>query len=125
MSDTSGRPWRWMDLANPTRFLALADSVVPWMGGAAAVLIATRYVLDYDYVVLLLGIAWLWRDGEAHGWGRWQKSLLALAWIAPLFARTLAEWTLIPLGLMTALAVLGIALVRASPSRHLHAASGR
>jgi hypothetical protein len=88
---------------------------------SAAVLIATPYVLDYDYVVLLLGIGFLWKDGEEHGWGDWEKSLLALAWVAPLFARSLAEATLFPLGLLTAIAVLGIAFrrgVRASPSRH-------
>lgn len=86
----------------------------------AAVLIATPYVLDYDYVVLLLGIAFLWKDGEEHGWRPWEKSLLALAWVAPLLARTLAELTLVPIGLTTALIVLGIALgrgLRASPSR--------
>lgn len=88
---------------------------------ASAVLIATPYVLDYDYVVLLLGIAFLWKDGEEQNWGSWEKTLLALAWIAPLFARALAEATLIPLGLITALAVLAIAVRRgltASPSRH-------
>jgi heme exporter protein C len=37
-----------MDLANPTRFLALADSVVPWMGGAAAVLIAIGLYLGFS-----------------------------------------------------------------------------
>ena len=79
---------------------------------AAAVLIATPYLLDYDYVVLLLGIAFLWKDGEAHGWLPWDRTLLAFAWIAPWVARTLAEVTLIPLGLTTALAVLGIALRR-------------
>lgn len=88
---------------------------------SAAVLIATPYVLDYDYVVLLLGIGFLWKDGEEHGWGSWEKSLLALAWIAPLFARSLAEATLFPLGLLTAIGVLSIAVrrgIRASPSRH-------
>jgi hypothetical protein len=87
----------------------------------AAVLIATPYVLDYDFVVLLLGIGFLWKDGEEHGWGAWEKSLLALAWIAPLIARALAEATLFPLGLMTAFIVLGIAVargLRASPFRH-------
>jgi hypothetical protein len=90
-------------------------------GVAAAVLIATPYVLDYDYVVLLLAIGFLWKDAEEHGWGPWQKSLLALAWIAPLFARQLAQITLVPLGLMTAVAVMAIAAaraLRASPSRH-------
>ena len=33
----------------------------------AAVLIATPYVLDYDFVVLLLGIGFLWKDGEGAG----------------------------------------------------------
>lgn len=88
---------------------------------AAAVLISTPYVLDYDYVVLLLGIAFLWKDGEEHGWGAWERSLLALAWVAPLFARALAAATLVPLGLVTAILVLAIAAsrqIRASPSRH-------
>ena len=112
---------------------------------AAAVLIATPYVLDYDFVVLMLGIAFLWKDGERHGWGSWEKNLLALAWVAPLFARAFAQATLIPLGLFTALAVLAIAVRRglsssasihvredgersrltASPSRHSHEASAR
>jgi hypothetical protein len=94
----------------------------------AAVLIATPYVLDYDFVVLLLGIGFLWKDGERHGWGGYEKSLLALAWIAPLFARNLAGATLFPLGLLTACIVLGIALRRsltASPSRRSHAAFAR
>jgi hypothetical protein len=86
----------------------------------AAVLISTPYVLDYDFVVLLLGIGFLWKDGEEHGWAKWEKSLLALAWAAPLFARGLAAATLFPLGLLTAISVLAIAVsrgLRASPSR--------
>ena len=31
----------------------------------AAVLISTPYVLDYDYVVLLAGLAFLWRDATS------------------------------------------------------------
>jgi hypothetical protein len=95
---------------------------------SAAVLISTPYVLDYDYVVLLLGIGFLWKDGENEGWGRWEKSLLAMAWIAPLLARTVASATLIPLGLLSAIVVLAIAVsrgLRASPSRHSHAASAQ
>ncbi len=83
----------------------------------AAALIATPYVLDYDFVVLLAGIGFLFKDGEEHGWKTWDRTLLAFAWIAPLLARTTALWTTIPLGLMSALAVLAVALLRASPSR--------
>ena len=87
----------------------------------AAVLVSTPYVLDYDFVVLLAGIAFLWRDAERYGWLPWEKSGLALIWIAPLVARNVAALTLFPLGLLTALLVLVLALRRqltASPSRH-------
>ena len=86
----------------------------------AAVLISTPYVLDYDYVVLLAGIAFLWRDAERHGWLSWEKSALALVWIAPLVARNVASVTFFPLGLLTAVLLLGLAVrrgLRASPSR--------
>jgi hypothetical protein len=88
---------------------------------AAAVLISTPYVLDYDFVVLLAGLAFLWRDAQQHGWLSWEKSALALVWIVPLVARDVAKWTLIPLGLLTAILVLALAVRRhltASPSRH-------
>ncbi len=87
----------------------------------AAVLVSTPYVLDYDHVVLLAGIAFLWRDATTHGWLSWEKSALALVWIAPLVARTIAEMTLVPLGLLTTILVLSLAVRRhltASPSRH-------
>jgi len=86
----------------------------------AAVLISTPYVLDYDYVVLLAGLAFLWRDADEHGWLAWEKSALALVWIAPLVARNIAGLTLVPLGLLTAMLVLVFALrraIKASPSR--------
>lgn len=87
----------------------------------AAVLISTPYVLDYDYVVLLAGIAFLWRDATRHGWLPWEKSALGLVWFAPLAARNLAALTLFPLGLLTAILVLALSVRRAltaSPSRH-------
>ena len=94
----------------------------------ATVLIATPYVLDYDFVVLLAGIAFLWRDAAEHGWLSWEKTLLALVWIAPLVARNVAALTLAPLGLMTAVIVVVLAVRRgitASPFRRSHAASGQ
>jgi hypothetical protein len=90
----------------------------------AAVLIATPYVLDYDYVVLLPALTFLWLDGERHGFLSWDKSLMALVWVAPLVARQVAEFTYLPLGLATAFIVAWIAIrrVRASPSRRSRAA---
>ncbi|MGI8932289.1 MAG: glycosyltransferase family 87 protein, partial [Sphingomicrobium sp.] len=87
----------------------------------AAALIATPYVLDYDFVVLLPALAFLWLDGERHGFMSWDGSLMALVWIAPLVARQIALFTYLPLGLATAMIVAVIALrraaFRASPSR--------
>ncbi len=40
MSDTTIGTGRWSDLANPTRFMALADRLVPWLGGLSAVILA-------------------------------------------------------------------------------------
>lgn len=95
----------------------------------AAVLVSTPYVLDYDFVLLGLGLAFLWLDGEEEGFLTCDRSLMALVWMAPLAARQVAEYTYLPLGLATALAVLSISLrrsvVRASPSRHSHAAFAR
>jgi hypothetical protein len=84
----------------------------------AAALISTPYVLDYDYVVLLPAIAFLVRDAERNGWRSWEKTLLALVWIAPLAARQIAQITYVPLGLATALIVAAIALRRTSGHRH-------
>ena len=94
----------------------------------AAVLLSTPYVLDYDFVVLLPALAWLWLDGRKNGFLPWDRTLMALVWIAPLVARNLAHLTLIPLGLVSAAAIAGIALrrsVRASPSHRLREAFAR
>jgi hypothetical protein len=80
---------------------------------AAAALLSTPYVLDYDYVVLGIGAAFLVRDGIARGFLDWEKTLLALVWAAPLFARQIAAAALVPLGLATAMIVLALAVRRA------------
>jgi Glycosyltransferase family 87 len=96
----------------------------------AAAMLSTPYVLDYDLVVLGLGCAFLVRDGLERGFLSWEKSLIALAWIAPLVSRSLAEATLFPLGQVAIVLVLALAVrrtlaldarpltLRASPSRH-------
>jgi heme exporter protein C len=47
MSETSERPRRWIDLANPTRFVALADMLVPWMAGISTLLLAVGLYLGF------------------------------------------------------------------------------
>jgi hypothetical protein len=83
----------------------------------AAVLISTPYVLDYDYVVLLPAIAFLFVDGQRCNFLRWDATLLAFAWFAPFIARTTAEHTMVPLGLLSAIAIASIALRRSTSQR--------
>ncbi|MEC3910769.1 glycosyltransferase family 87 protein [Sphingobium sp. CR2-8] len=108
--------------------------------GAAALsaaLLCTPYVLDYDFVLLGVAIAFLVADMQKRGVLAWEPTGLAYAWIAPLFGRFLSDLTHIPVDLIAAIAVLALAVRRAilldgalarfrsSPSRHSHAASGR
>jgi hypothetical protein len=111
-------------------FLSLRDNVrLRNSAVAAAVILSTPYVLDYDFVVLGLGIAWLWLDGEENGFLPWDRTLLALVWAAPLAARQVAHFTEFPLGLITAAIMLAIPLrrsvVRASPFRRSREAFAR
>jgi heme exporter protein C len=47
MSDATARPTSITDLANPTRFLRLADTLVPWLAGAALVVLAIGLFLAF------------------------------------------------------------------------------
>ncbi|MBN9550821.1 MAG: cytochrome c biogenesis protein CcsA, partial [Alphaproteobacteria bacterium] len=47
MSDTTSRFSGWADLANPTRFVGLADKVIPWLAALAAVLLAVGLYMSF------------------------------------------------------------------------------
>ncbi len=47
MSETGETPRRWIDLANPTRFVALVDRLAPWMAGLSALLLAVGLYLGF------------------------------------------------------------------------------
>jgi len=47
MSDTSSRLSAWTDLANPTRFVGLADRLVPWLASIAAILLAVGLYMSF------------------------------------------------------------------------------
>ncbi len=84
---------------------------------AAALLIgtvlATPYSLDYDLMLLAPAIAFAAVDGIARGFAPWQKTILALLWLVPLVARTLALATLIPLAVPLMLVTFAFILHRA------------
>jgi alpha-1,2-mannosyltransferase len=69
----------------------------------------TPYMMDYDLVILALPIAWIALEGARSGFLPWEKSLLALAWLLPLFARSLAGHALIPIAPLVTLLLADIA----------------
>jgi hypothetical protein len=77
-----------------------------------AALLATPYSLDYDMMVLAPAIALLACHGHVHGFAAWEKSAIAALWVVPLIARAAAEYALLPLGVVTIVAVLGLILRR-------------
>jgi alpha-1,2-mannosyltransferase len=74
---------------------------VPFDIKAAALVAATPlvspYVMDYDLVLLALPIAWVVRDGLQRGFLSWEKPVLFMTWMLPLFARWLALTESIPI----------------------------
>jgi hypothetical protein len=80
----------------------------------AAALVATPYVLDYDFVLLLPALAWLYTDGHKRGFLPWDATVMAFVWCAPLFARIAALEFHVPLGALAALSVGALALRRCS-----------
>jgi hypothetical protein len=84
---------------------------------AAATVISTPYVIDYDLVVVGVGLAFFAADARERGWLRWEKTALAMIWFAPLLGRAVAFFTLFPLDLMSAVLLLGLVLRRALADR--------
>jgi alpha-1,2-mannosyltransferase len=84
---------------------------------ATASLLATPYVLDYDLVVLAVGIAFFARHGLSCGFRNYEISMLGAAWIVPLLSRSIAGFTGIPLGLLVLLAFYVFTLRRAMLDR--------
>jgi hypothetical protein len=79
---------------------------------ATATMLATPYGLDYDMMVLAPAIAFLAAHGLTQGFAPWEKTALAALWLAPLVARSVAEATLIPLGVPAMVAVYMLILRR-------------
>src|SRR5690606_20361224 len=47
MSETSARPSGWTDLANPTRFVALATRLAPWLWALSAVVLIGGLIMSF------------------------------------------------------------------------------
>jgi len=110
-------------LAASIAWLWRSDAAFELKAAALALgsLLATPYVLDYDFVVLAVAIAYFARHGQRHGFRDFEISLLAAAWIVPLLSRSIAGVALIPLGLLVELALYAFVLRRAALDRVSHA----
>ena len=82
-------------------------------GLVTAALLATPYALDYDMVVLGLGLAWMASHGLKHGFLAWEKSALVLVWVTPLVCRIAATALHLPLGVLVMVMFLGLIIRRA------------
>lgn len=81
---------------------------------ATGTLLMSPYMMDYDLVVLALGVAWLALEGRRWGFLPWEKSLLVFAWLLPLMARTLATRAMVPLAPIVLLALLAATVRRSA-----------
>jgi alpha-1,2-mannosyltransferase len=80
---------------------------------AAASVIATPHVLDYDLVCLLLPMGWLAVSAGQAAWLGWEKASIMLVYAASLLGRGAAEKAGIPLGAAATLALLAVVSRRA------------
>jgi hypothetical protein len=102
--------WLWRSRAD----FALKAAALP-----IAAILATPYSLDYDLMVLAPSIAFLALHGLQHGFSPYQRSMLAVLWIVPLIARSVAEATLIPLAVPAMLILFVLILRRAATASDL------
>src|SRR5439155_14538663 len=81
---------------------------------ACACLLISPYVLDYDFAVLGVAIAFFVRHGLARGFHSYEISALALAWISPLLARVVASAISLPIGLIAMIVLFALTVRRAA-----------
>jgi len=90
-----------------------ADRRLKYAGLIIGSLLSTPYVLDYDLVALAPALAFMLSHGREHGFRPWQKTGMALVYVAPFLTRIIAGATLIPFGLLAMLWFFGMVLARA------------
>jgi alpha-1,2-mannosyltransferase len=78
-----------------------------------ASLLATPYSMDYDMMALAPAIAFLAMHGLRRGFAPYEISALAALWLVPLLARSIAQATFVPLGVIVMLTMLALVLHRA------------
>jgi alpha-1,2-mannosyltransferase len=80
---------------------------------ASSALLATPYLFDYDLMVLAVPMAWVVSQSDRTSFLPWEKSVLATAFLLPLFARLLALGTGLSVAPVILMAVFLVVLRRA------------
>jgi alpha-1,2-mannosyltransferase len=81
-------------------------------------LLATPYSLDYDLIALTPAIAFLACNGLRCGFAPYEKTALAFLWFVPFVARSVAQTTAVPLGVIAMLVTFTLLLRRNGPSTY-------
>jgi len=89
-----------------------SDRPYPLKAGVLIIasVLSTPYALDYDMMALAPAIAFLAMDGMQRGFGVGQKTALAVLWMAPIAARSIADVTFLPVGVWAMIAALILSL---------------
>lgn len=80
---------------------------------AAAAMLATPFLLDYDLMVLALPLAWVMAEAQREGWQPWEKLALLAAYALPMIARPIAMKVGIPLAPLVLVGLLVVVTRRA------------
>ncbi|HEY1941358.1 MAG TPA: glycosyltransferase family 87 protein [Roseiarcus sp.] len=80
----------------------------------AAALIASPFLLDYDFTLLAIPLAWLAREGMRSGFARGEKVVLAFAYMLPLYSRVVAGGLNLPVAPFVLCATFGFVALRAA-----------
>ncbi len=95
---------------------------------AAASLLCTPYVMDYDLVCLSVPMAWLAGRGTRTGWLAWEKTVLAACYLVPALARSANLAAGVSLAPPVMLALLAVVTARVRHDCHIagtrHARAG-
>lgn len=107
--------------------LVMAISVRLWRSQAAfevkaaglisGTMLIAPYALDYDLVTLGPALAFLGADLMRNGWRRLDALTLTCIWLAPFVTRPIAEYTLVPLGLASVVALFVYSAARGGALR--------
>ncbi len=78
---------------------------------AAAAVLASPFLLVYDFVLLTIPLLWIWREARTTGFLAWEKSVAMAAFFMPLVASVAAFRLHIPVAPLTTIALF-VAVVR-------------